>query len=98
MSYYKKIGKRYVPVDLGELDNRWPAGLYLIYQNKHSSTIENLTVQKVHECKDLGLYADMVVSLKEQVIKETIDSMHESYNLEEIVQKVFISIINQLNK
>ena len=99
MTYYKKQGRRYIPVEFQELDSKWPAGLYLIYQNKHSSSIENLTVQKVHTCKDLSLYADMVASIKEQVIREVIDSLNkESYTINDIVQQTFISIINNLSK
>ena len=98
MTYYKKIGRKYVPVEFQELDHSWPPGLYLIYQNKHSSSIENLTVQKVHTCKDLSLYADMVVNLERKVAEEVMDSLKERYSIKDVIRETFISIINNLPK
>jgi hypothetical protein len=94
--YYTKVKNRYKPIKLAELDRLSKPGLYLIYQNGHSSTIENLTVQRVHSCKDLGLYADMVVNLKDKVVKDVLNDWEKEVSLNDIIQQVFISIINNL--
>lgn len=92
MTYYKKVGRRYHPVELHELDSRWTPGLYLIYQTNYASSIE---VVRVHKCKSVDLYADMIVAYKEQVIKEVIKDAGK-LSLNDLVDSVFESIVKQI--
>ncbi len=90
--YYKKQGRKYIPVNFAELDGKWSPGLYLIYQNTHSSAIENLTVQKVHDCKDLSLYADMVAKMKDKLLSNILADI----KISDICERMFVEIINLL--
>lgn len=59
MTYYKKVGRKYIPIEHYELEGV-PEGLYLVYKGDYfEGRLNALHVTRVHEIKNIGKWADI---------------------------------------
>lgn len=82
MIYYKKIGKRYIPIEHYDTEGL-PEGLYLFFNpdrnNKCSSMMNMGFYTKVHQIQNVGRFCDLVVQINKEELSHKIVQEVESF-------------------
>ena len=102
-TYYKKVGRKYVPVQYFEPEG-YPEGLWLFYHKPGAKTVTNaLYYTKVHDIQNLGTFCDLQVNFGEELqnkISVAIDEWIKekgSYSIADLTTIVLTVLSNELN-
>ena len=77
-TYYKKIGRKYVPVQYYDVEGL-QEGLWLIYKNKYSKGMSNMLYPILtHELQNVGRFCDFYKTHKEK-IQEMVTKEYENF-------------------
>jgi hypothetical protein len=77
-TYYKKVGRRYIPIDKYNLDGI-SEGLWLVTKDKYSEAHSNvLYAVKTHDLQNVGRFADFYKAHKRE-IQEMVKEEYERF-------------------